>query len=323
MPHIDCPECLQPMWDSLEHCPHCHRPGRSPVVAMASRADEKQKLEERYQVAKQDYASAGLEARALDYEKVVDGSTAVITRSFNEVMRLCYSQDEVYTTFYQRANSGQLVSSNESWDRCRAIADNILFGDQIKVKVRFAALTLTNEGLPHYGDCSLVLRTDMIAHRTSVFEENSVVFIKQRNISSTDDSTLPAGHRAVRNDRSKLAVIKASVAGDDFSGEPAATLMKSGVAGGIDDVFIEVHIFGDITIRSFAHVTIRPGRAAPSDAEYEVVRENLERYTIGLTVQKNPCHGGCLPAWATCGRSPKNSLLPGCETRKTPSGVRQ
>ena len=69
------------------------------------------------------------------------------------------------------------IPSSDSWNRLRAIADTILFGEQNKRRIRFAALSLDGVGLENYGDCSMTLKDSIIAHRATVFDENSVIFI--------------------------------------------------------------------------------------------------------------------------------------------------
>ena len=53
----------------------------------------------------------------------------------------------------------------------RVFADDALFPGY-KEQIRFAALSLDGKGLSSYGECTLILRDHMIAHRASVLEGN-------------------------------------------------------------------------------------------------------------------------------------------------------
>lgn len=270
------------MRDDMERCPHCYHPGLYPNVAAASRADEKAELCERYAKAKDKAQAAGQGTQFADYERAVASSEAVICRPFADVQRLVHSEDEVYGTYYQRVNAGLRLSTGSGWDRLRAIADNILFGDINKQHVRFASLTLDGLGLPHYGDCSLVLRSEFIAHRASTFEENSVVFMEHHNVHAVGDYTLPRGYRSCWEDRAKLAVTKV-MAGLGFTRTTMAEELQHPGATGKEDVFVEVHIWGSLTIRSIANITIRSWSGPPpSPLEVEVVRQKLGQYNVGV-----------------------------------------
>lgn len=269
------------MRDDMERCPHCYYPGLYPNVAAASRGEEEAELRGRYAKAKNKAQANGQATQFEDYERAVISSEAVICRPFAEVQRLVHSEDEVYGTYYQRVNAGLRLSTGSGWDRLRAIADNILFGDINKQHIRFASLTLDGLGLPHYGDCSLVLRSEFIAHRASTFEENSVVFMERHNVNAAGNYALPCGYRSNWEDRAKLAVTKV-MAGLGFTKSTMAGELQHPGATGREDVFVEVHIWGSLTIRSIANITIRSWSGPPpSLPEVEVVRQKLSQYDVG------------------------------------------
>lgn len=276
------------MRDDMERCPHCFRPCLYPNVNAARRPEEVAELTKRYSEAVAKASAEGCDAVLKDYETAVSGSEAVISRSFAELQRLSYSEDEVYATFYQRVDAGLRLAGGDAWDRLRSIADTILFGEQNKRHVRFASLTLNGQGLPHYGDCSLLLREDMIAHRATAFEENSVMFMSRHNIHAKGDYEVPCGHRASWAERAKLAAIKAR---RHKSLSPAAfpdELQRAG-ANEKKDVFIEIHIWGSLTIRSIRKVTITRWRGhPPSGAQLQVVTEKLSQYNVEFQAPPKP-----------------------------------
>lgn len=276
------------MRDDMQHCPHCFRPCLYPNVNAAGRSEEVDELTKRYTAVFAKAAAEGCDGALKDYETAVANSEAVISRSFAELQRLSYSEDEVYATFYQRVDAGLRLAGGDAWDRLRSIADTILFGEQNKRHIRFASLTLNGRGLPHYGDCSLLLREDMIAHRATAFEENSVMFMHRHNIHARGDYQVPCGHRAAWSDRSKLAVIKAR----RFKFLSPATFDNELQRPGADekkDVFIEIHVWGSLTIRSIRKVTITRWRGhPPSDAELRVVTEKLGQYGVEFQTPPKP-----------------------------------
>jgi hypothetical protein len=289
MPTISCSECTQPMRDDMEKCPHCFRPGLFPNINAAKRQEERDALDQRYQEAYQTAKANGMESKLRKYEAAASKSEAVISRSFSEIQRLSYSEDEVYATFYQRVEAGLRLAGGDSWDRLRSVADTILFGGENKRHVRFASLTLDEQGLPHYGDGSLLVREEMIEHRATVFEENSVLFMSRHNITAQADYQLPLGLKALWSDRGKLAAAK--------TGGEAFELQKGGSAKilqrpGLDpkqDVFLEVHIWGSLTIRSIRCVSVKAWKSGqPSAAEIQVVQEKLLQYDVGLELLTNP-----------------------------------
>jgi hypothetical protein len=163
-----------------------------------------------------------------------------------------------------------------------------LFSEQNKRHIRFASLTLNGQGLPHYGDCSLLLREDMIAHRASAFEENSVMFMKRHNINAKADFEVPCGHRASWSERAKLAAIKARRHKALSPAAFADELQRAG-ANEKKDVFIEVHIWGSLTIRSIRKVMITRWRGPPpADAELQVVTEKLSQYGVEFQTPPKP-----------------------------------
>lgn len=276
------------MRDDMERCPHCFRPCLYPNVNAARRPEEVAELTKRYTEAFAKASAEGWDSALKDYEAAVVGSEAVISRSFAELQRLSYSEDEVYATFYQRVDAGLRLAGGDAWDRLRSIADNILFSEQNKRHIRFASLTLNGQGLPHYGDCSLLLREDMIVHRASAFEENSVMFMKRHNINAKADFEVPCGHRASWAERAKLAAIKARHHKSLQSASYANELQRAG-ADEKKDVFIEIHIWGSLTIRSIRKVTITRWRGhPPSDAELQVVTEKLSQYDVEFQTPPKP-----------------------------------
>ncbi|HWO24114.1 MAG TPA: hypothetical protein VNO30_35470 [Kofleriaceae bacterium] len=187
----------------------------------------------------------------------------MIGRPVEEALRLAKADNHGYASFWELLHAGVRLPEGSRWDRARGLADTELFG-AFRDHIRFAALSLDGTCLSHYGAVSLELKEDMIAHRSTVFEENSAVFFEHRRQRGEEPPKI-AGHRAHWNDRGKLALAKhgheltPTTTGKDF----ASMLLRSGPTSA-EDVFIEVHIYGSLTRRSLARVTVDSAQTSPS-----------------------------------------------------------
>lgn len=271
-----CGSCGNDVPLEVEHCPHCGRAGEVPNVKAARLEAETQALARRYQLALQDAATRGCRDIVESFEAATDASQAVINRPLLEVERLASSDRQLYASFYQRLEAGLQLPHGDKWDRLRVLADAALFPNYSK-PIRFAALSLDGVGLRSYGECTFVLRENLIAHRASVFEDNSAVFLQDVRYE------LPPGHRAPWSDRAKLCVAKlagqidASTTPADFPG----LLLEQG-KDPEDDRFVEVHVWGSLSIRSFERAVISTGARSPRQVIRKALRTRIEEMELEL-----------------------------------------
>jgi hypothetical protein len=234
-------------------------------VYAAQDGDEADALEARYQDALRTAQTRGAAAlRPVEsFEAEMPNTRAVIARSPEELQRLITSDREGYASYYELVAAGVRFPSGNKWDNLRPLADDALF-PYYKEKIRFAALTLDGRGLPDFGDYFLVLRTEMIAHRASVYEENSVLFFSKHFRRDLDDGPrLPRGRRATWGERAKLCVAKLAERIDAATppGAYSAILLRPGSTSEDDD-FVEVHVWGPMTIRTVERVI--PNKPKPT-----------------------------------------------------------
>lgn len=252
---IPCDHCRNDIPQPAERCPHCARPGIFWNVIVANHVDERTELDRRYDAAKADAIYRGTEISLQSFENALAASKAVIARNEHEVLRLATSTRQLYATYYQQMEAGLRLPDGDDWDVVREIADTLIF-PKYKRDMRFGALSLNGTGLVNYGSCSIALREDMISHRASVFEENSLLFMKRKNIQASNPD-LPKGFRAGWDRRNRLCVAK--LAGNiDSTSDPnkySEVLLRCG-ASSADDAFVEVHIWGPISVLSMEKVTI-------------------------------------------------------------------
>jgi hypothetical protein len=238
---------------------------------------EKDALEQRYQMASQSIDPSVAPMLRHFETAVANQSEAVIARYATEVFRLAASDKELYASFYDLVQAGVRLSSEGFWDQVREAVDAKLF-THYKEHIRFAALSLDRRGLSHYGDCFLILKEDMIGHRATVFEENSVVFMHRRQIPVT--SELPAGYRALWEDRGRLAAVKQAAELDPRTAEADfPSLLMSDGATAEDDRFVEVHIYGSMSIHAVAEVSFQSRGSA---VRRKALREKLAKFGIPL-----------------------------------------
>lgn len=253
---IPCKDCGYDIPQPSQCCPHCARPGYFWNVIQANDPAEREELEKRYQTAKSDVSARRADSRLQDFEDAIANSRAVLARSESEVLRLASSDRQLYATYYQMLDAGLRLPEGGQWDVVRVLTDSLLFPGY-KKEIRFAALSLDGIGLSNYGSCSIVFRNDMIGHRASVFEENSVMFMERNGIKVSRESEMPKGYRASWDERARLCVAKLYVKIDSATrpDEYSGLLLKQG-ATSEEDEFIEVHIWGPMTVLTMEQVKV-------------------------------------------------------------------
>lgn len=252
MPDLPCKDCGLPVPLGRSDCPHCGRPSLFPNVQAAELGDEQKTLAARYRAA----VDAAESRRCGDvlrlFEKAAGTTRAVIARSALEVERLASSPRQLYGTYYQLVGAELKLPDDDESDALRRVADEKLFPGY-KERIRFAALSLDGAGLPGYGECSLVLREDRTAHRSSVFEGNSALLLRKW------DYNVPAGYRSTWGQRALLCVAKLAgrLRPETKEDEFAGILLHTGATRAEDD-FVEVHVCGPLSSGSFERVVLTP-----------------------------------------------------------------
>ena len=278
------PECGHELPVRADRCPHCGRPGLYPNVRAASHPSEVAALAQRCADARAAADARGCATVADALVLAAAGSKAVIARPLGEIERLARNDREVYSTYYKQVEAEVRLPDASHWDPMRRIAEEALFPGY-KEEIRFAALTLDDRGPPSYGTCFFTLRTPMIAHRASVFEENNVLFVKQRDLTFSELSDLPRGYRATWDDRGTLCLAKLgetlrpAMTGADYPG----LLLRPGATTAEDD-FVEVHVWGPITIRAVEKIVLLdPEKGRAARAKRRAWGEKLQRqYGVDL-----------------------------------------
>jgi len=203
--------------------------------------------------------------------------------NFGELERLGAADTNVLPTYYQRVQTGIVIPTGDKWDVLRGVAEHALFPGY-KDNIRFGALSLDGKGVRNYGNCSVTLKTELVAHRTSLFADNNVVFtVYDRQVTMAGAETLEKGHRATWDDRHMLCMaklgpeLKKSMQPQEFPG----LLIKQGETT-MDDRFVELHIWGSLTIRSIKVARVRRQENRPPKVLIKDLRRAVARYNVEL-----------------------------------------
>lgn len=276
-----CNYCREPVPLAATCCPHCGRPSLFPNVRAAEDKNERAALAGRYKAAVDIAVARGCEGVLRDFENATRRSRAVIARPLQETERLTSSDLELYSTYYKLIEAGVRLPSGERWDKLRQLADVSLFGLFNAQQIRFAALSIEDVAPRSYGECCLVLREDRIAHRASLFHDNSAVLMARLRY----DVLL--GFRATWEDRTMLCVAKIAehLQSDTLTSSFPGLLMQIGMTSE-DERFVEVHIWGSITRRSLEKVRFvaLPGTERPSQGRLKALRDRLAEIGVPLEV---------------------------------------
>jgi transposase len=258
-----CERCQNEMPLDWDCCPHCGNGLNCPNVVLARQSSERQALDQRFRDALDDAATRGCDAMLREFAKAVDSSQAVMGSTLEKLLPIVNRDRDIFATFHELAELRFLLESSPNgpdWNVFRPGAELALLGGLKHVgRLHYAALSLDTRSLPHYGDVSIILRENLIAHRVSLFPENSAIYVHRNGLK------LPAGSRGTWSDRGRLAVAKlaARITGSTQPEQFPAILLQPGPTP-LDDHFIEVHVFGPMTFRTFAKVTVKLKGAKPS-----------------------------------------------------------
>lgn len=220
-------------------------------VRKAETAEETNALQLRLKNAF-DSAHAGGYARVLNaFGEAVSKSSAVIARRITEIDGMLEDETKTYTNYYYQVMGGARVPNNNV-DQIRLQFENALFPNYSQ-EIRYGALSINGKGLSSFGEYFMELKEEMISHRSTVFEENPLVFGDRQGLGLTD--LMPPGYRATWLRRGDLAQAKlyselsASTVANDF---PSILMRDTGTSGAAD--YIEVHIYGTFNRSAIACV---------------------------------------------------------------------
>ena len=265
-------ECNAVIPAHSRYCVVCGNDAGYPNVRAASQVSEIDALQDRVESARKYAMSVGAEHVLNSFCDAVRNSKAVITLPLGRLNKLVSSDNSLYESFYQSVDADSRLPEDNEWDRLREPVDALVFPYYYK-QIRFGALTLDGKGVRKFGDLSIVLKDTSIRSRTTLFEKDTIEFVKS-NIQ--EGISIPPGHRAVWETRDRLATAKIA------TNILASTKEESFPALLLDgDDYIEVHIFGPIHRRAIEKLT---GKRPKSKADRLIYR-SIERKVKEIDVE--------------------------------------
>jgi hypothetical protein len=280
-----CPKCQQDVAPHYVACPHCDFHLGFPNVREATAQAECDQLDRRYGAARDDARQRNCETVLAGFEDAVRQSHAVICRRWGTLTSISERGNQLFSTYYRQVDAGDRQPQDNEYDRARLAVDATFFPYFHKL-VHFAALSLDGLGPSGYGECSFVLRERAVAHKSSVFEKNTLVFCRGHVIPVGQRP--PAGYRAAWSERHRLAAAKlgSEISAQTTSADFPAILLKQKGAPDTDE-FIEVHVYGTLDLTSVERFRA-PKPKLPEDVV--LARRLLRRLKeCGIQVETTPC----------------------------------
>jgi hypothetical protein len=279
-----CPQCSLDVPVHVDRCVGCGGDVGFPNVRAASRSDVTAALDQRYQAAKADGAKRGVGVILDALEQRLQKSEAVICKPWGVIQTLLLRDSRLLQTFHQDIEAEARLPEANEFDVARVGVDATFF-PYYHDRVRFAALSINGNGSTAYGGGCLVLKEESIAKRATVFQENTLMFVRRTGHPAGQPP--PIGNTATWPNRAKLGIAKLAervqrgTTEDDLQ---ALVLKDTGTTDGDD--FIEVHIYGPI----HRSAVVRLGGKMPKQRADRVLvaalRRDLEK--AGIAVEITP-----------------------------------
>ena len=238
-----CSVCGAPLSATLRHCPTCKADAGAPNVRRCRTDENIKALAARFDDAQARASANRCSKEFSDLEAVVKEKSGVVVSMPAGVARNLFEDPNfLYTNREQLVGANIRKPADSDNDRHRCAVGGLLFGSHAK-HIVYGALSLTEEGLPTYGDVHCRLRSVTIDKRTSFLETNSYKFIKDHGIVPWDK--LPAGYTACWRQRHILVLAKLAdflLTGQTES-DWQAILIQSDGKNRKNDSFVEAHIY--------------------------------------------------------------------------------
>jgi hypothetical protein len=264
----------------LDRCVHCGFDLGFPNVRAARATDEQNALVARYDAQLDSIPDKRVRETVLRFQRCVEReSSVVVNKTAQALAEMLSSERDLFVPYYKLVEIDRRVPNLDDWNRWRPLVDQILF-PQYYEEIRFASLTLDDLGVISYGPFTIHLDEELISARSSVFECNSIVFVRDKFAVFNANLQLPPGFRSTWEDRGKLAVAKyGSELAEDTDDEEFPRILLRNDDNESKDEFLEVHIWGPITEPAIKTVVLdraaRPTFDDIDEAYIVLIRELL------------------------------------------------
>lgn len=238
-----CSTCGAPLSAAMRYCPTCKVDAGAPNVRAFSTKEHQNALLARFTNSKLRANTKGLSTEFDNLEDIVDKKSGVVIAMPVSVARKLFEDpNALYENYDQLVGANARRPADQNNDRHRCSVGGLLFGSYAN-KIVYGVLSLTEKGLPTYGDVHCRLRSITIDYRTSFLETNSYKFIEDHNV--TPGCKLPVGYIACWKNRDALVLAKLadSLSADQTESDWQNLLIYSDGCNRDKDDFIEAHIY--------------------------------------------------------------------------------
>jgi hypothetical protein len=247
---MKCCNCNEEIPDFYRFCTVCGADAGCPNVRAALRSDEVDALKLRVKEAEEYVTARGCKDILDQFCNSIAQSSVVIGSSLGRINALLSSDNELFVTFYKAVGSEARIPEDNAWDKIRQSVDSLLFPYYYE-DIHFGSLSLDLTGISIFGSCFMVLKDLAIKDRATVFEENSIIFIRNHGIVAGDP--FPLGYRATWTNRSLLVAAKL---GKRLTPTTTEAEFPKLLADSDTKDFVEVHIYGPIHRRAIKHLSV-------------------------------------------------------------------
>jgi hypothetical protein len=217
------------------------------------------------------------------FGNAVASSQAVVSRPLSVLMALVSSSNSLMSTYHKLVAADARIPEANEFDPLRSVVDGLVNPLGVHAHITYGALSLNGRGVQWYGDFSITLKEEMIASRSSVFEENPFSFCDRYSIVA--NKPLPPGYRATWTRRSELAMAKLhSKMRPGLRPEEFPDILLEQGTKAPDTDFIEVHTYGPIHPKAIAKVIAKTPTTRADVQIWKRVKRDLARF--GASVEE-------------------------------------
>lgn len=255
-----CSVCGAPLSATLRHCPTCKADAGAPNVRRCRTDENLNALAARFDASRARVSTIGCLKEFGDLEAMVKGKSGVVVSMPAGVARsLLEDPNFLYTNREQLVGANARKPAGPDNDRHRCAVGALLFGSYAG-RIVYGALSLTEKGLPTYGDIHCRLRSVTIDKRTSFLETNSYRFVRDHSIAPRDK--LPVGYTACWRQRHKLVLAKLAdrLSTGQNESDWQAILIQSDGQNRENDDFVEAHIYEGFDINAIESLVAVTGK---------------------------------------------------------------
>jgi hypothetical protein len=284
VPSVKCPKCNKDIDFHRTNCAVCGSFVGYPNVRIA--AAMKHDLNRHYAEALSDATRRGVRLWVNQLEVLLDGSVATITVRPNILSNMAVGHN--YRNYYKALKNDLRRIAEPEYHAHRAAVD-VKIHPGYETEILDAALSPDGRGLTSYGEITLQLRNVTIEDRASVLRENSFTFYERYDLGKRDAKEEP-GWRSVWADRAHLGIahLAGRVTPTTSERDLPGKILSSGATRN-DDCFMEIHIYGELTLDAVDTVSLdKPLTNANDHDDWDFARQKVARKLIAVVDRTGP-----------------------------------